>query len=102
MLAEAVTNQYTEVETQACRAMKELAVVTEKTAEKELCALAVNSATVPDKVPARILKECAQVLAKPLSELANIIMREGRWPASWIGHWIVPLYKKENVCLPLN
>ena len=40
VLVEAVTNQYTEVESQTHRAMKEPAVVTEKMAEKELCALA--------------------------------------------------------------
>ena len=102
VLIEAVTNQYTDVESKTHRAMKEPAVVTEKMAEKELCALDVNSATGPDKVPARILKECAQVLAKPVSELANIIMREERWPASWIEHWIVPFYKTGSFYLPLN
>jgi hypothetical protein len=67
-----------------------------------LSALKPNSATGPDVLPARILKECAAELALPMFLLACNILSTGAWPAMWLVHWIVPLYKKASVYLPEN
>jgi hypothetical protein len=56
-----------------------------------------SSATGPDKLPTRILRECADELAKPLLFLACVILRSGRWPEHWTQHWIVPLHKRKAV-----
>jgi hypothetical protein len=61
-----------------------------------------SSATGPDLLPSRILRECAAQLAVPLLYLACRILKTGRWPEMWIEHWIVPLYKKKAVYDPTN
>ena len=69
----------------------------EQLAASKLRALDVSSATGPDHVPARVLKMCASVLAKPLAALTRRIVHTGLWPALWLKHWITPLYKKKAV-----
>ncbi len=74
--------------------------VAEPTAERAravLEALKVDSSTGPDILPTRILKECAAELAVPLLMLAQSILRTQTWPALWLIHWIVPLFKKLSV-----
>ena len=61
-----------------------------------------SSATGPDELPTRILRECATSLALPLLLLGCQILRTGCWPALWLMHWIVPLYKKNAVFKPGN
>ena len=61
-----------------------------------------SSATGPDELPTRILRECATSLALPLLLLACQILRTGCWPALWLMHWIVPLYNKNAVFKPGN
>ena len=56
-----------------------------------------GSATGPDGVPARVLKRCAAELAKPFWKLASKVLQEQRWPAGWLLHWVIPLYKKKAV-----
>ena len=50
-----------------------------------------------DKLPARILKECAQELAWPITILIMRIIAHMKWPESWKVHWIVPLHKRGAV-----
>ena len=45
-----------------------------------------DSATGPDMLPARILKECCLQLAGPLRMLAQSILHFGAWPRSWMVH----------------
>ena len=66
----------------------------EDEAAEVLGACKERSATGPDGVPARVLKACANVLAKPLCELARRVLETGRWPEGWLQHWIVPLHKR--------
>ena len=61
-----------------------------------------DSATGPDLLPARILKECAKQLATPFRILAVLILQHGTWPQTWMEHWIVPLFKKGASFVPCN
>jgi hypothetical protein len=101
-MAEQEINDYTRIEVPQYQKQKTLNKITEEHAEKVLSDLRRDSATGPDELPARILKECAKELARPLCMLAEIIMSQGRWPEAWIMHWIVPLHKKGKVFLALN
>ena len=67
-----------------------------------LGSLASNSATGPDDVPARFLRECAKELAQPLMLLTEIILSSAIWPEIWRTHIIVPLYKKGSMSDPSN
>ena len=64
--------------------------------------LDTNSATGPDEVPTRILRERADSLALPLLLLACRILKTGHWPSLWLMHWIVPIYKKKAIFQPGN
>ena len=66
--------------------------------QKALERLDIDSATGPDKLPARILKVCATELAHPVHQLVLAILRCGRWPRAWMQHWICPIYKKKAPC----
>ena len=61
---------------------------------KVLSALDEDSATGPDLLPSRILKFGAGQLARPIHQLVLVILRDGKWPKSWMVHWICPLHKK--------
>ena len=54
----------------------------------------MDSATGPDHVPTRILKECAGELDVPLVKLARRIVSTGVWPSCWLLHWVCPLHKR--------
>ena len=57
---------------------------------------------MPDGLPARVLKHCAEELAIPFLWLAERVLETGRWPTAWCEHWIVPLYKKGATWKPEN
>ena len=61
-----------------------------------------DSATGPDKIPARVLKRCAVQLAEPVYLLGLAILDSGVWPALWIQHWVAAIYKKKSVFDPKN
>ena len=69
--------------------------VSEEVAVQVLKELKPDSATGPDLLPARILKECASELGKPLSRLVQQIVNTGSWPDLWRAHWIVPIHKRK-------
>jgi len=96
-LGDKAVNYYTELEAPYHRRQGALAEVTEEKAERFLKDLREDSATGPDGLPTRILKECAKQLAVPFCKLAKIILTQGRWPDLWMEHWIIPLFKKNNV-----
>ena len=56
-----------------------------------------ESATGPDGVPTRVLRNCAAELAKPFWLLAKTVLAERRWPQTWLTHWVIPLYKRKAV-----
>ena len=65
----------------------------EDAAAKILSGMKEDSATGPDLLPTKMLRECADVLAKPCRKLALLIIKQGVWPKEWMIHWIVPLFK---------
>ena len=73
-----------------------------KTTASILKALNVDKATGPDHLPGRILKECADELAEPVTQLARHMLQAGVWPDCWRDHWVTPLYKKKSVSDPGN
>ncbi len=79
-----------------------LSEVDADSAQHALSSLRVDSATGPDMLPTRVLRFCACALALPVARLASCILRTGRWPETWIEHWIVPLYKRKVVYDPGN
>ena len=62
-----------------------------------LSRLDVNTATGPDKISARILKELASVLAVPVAILCRRILYEATWPECWKTHYLIPVYKRDSV-----
>ena len=65
---------------------------------KMLEALDEDSATASDKLPAMVLKKCAEQLAYPVFLLTACVLEWGHWPSTWMLHWMVPIYKKKSVC----
>jgi hypothetical protein len=102
IMSAAEHNEYTDLEPRPYKGQCYIARVTEEQAMGVLNSLDVDSGTWPDLLPARILKVCANVLAKPVHLLALCIISSGFWPTDWIHHWIVPLHKKKNKYSPAN
>ena len=67
-----------------------------------LTSLRDDSSTGPVFLPARILKRCAEQLAKPLQSLVQRMLDTKSWLESWREHWIVPIHKKKAVFAASN
>ena len=67
-----------------------------------LAGLRDDSSTGPDLLPARILKRCAEQLAKSLRSLLQRMLETKSWPESWREHCVVPIYKKKAVFAASN
>ena len=67
-----------------------------------LTSLRDDSSTGPDLLPARILKRCAEQLAKHLQSLLQRMLETKSWPESCREHWVVPIYKKKAVFAASN
>ncbi|BHF79919.1 hypothetical protein SprV_0702304300 [Sparganum proliferum] len=59
----------------------------------ELLMLKESKSPGPDETPAKILKELAGELSKPLSMLFHTSFDTGYLPPDWKSAWITPLYK---------
>ena len=70
--------------------------------QKLLNRLKPNKACGPDKIPNRVLKELAPVLAPPLTALYNKSLEEGTVPAEWRHAFVTPVYKKGDKHSPSN
>ena len=101
LMREAEENQFSGVQRRAVT-MRSTDMPTEGGARHVLQHLDPSSATGPDELPTKILRECAECLARPLWLLACHILRTGVWPQIWMEHWIVPLFKKKAVFQPGN
>ena len=69
---------------------------------RELRNLNPSKATGPDGIPAIVLKECADDLARPLSMLFSPCLRIAYQPASWKTANVVAIFKKNSKSLPNN
>lgn len=74
-------------------------VPTEEVAARILRGLQEDSATGPDMLPTRMLRECAD---GPFKILALLILEQGSWPQAWMNHGIIPPFKKSAVFKPGN
>jgi hypothetical protein len=83
-------------------AQTHLAVITPAMVCAVLSELDPRSATGPDLIPARVLKEYSKELSVPISQLIGHILDCGVWPECWTKHWIVPIYKRKAVFKPGN
>ena len=55
-----------------------------------------NKATGHDHIPARALRECASVLATPLTALINTIIDSACVPVDWKLAEILPIFKRDD------
>ena len=62
--------------------------------------LDINSGTGPDQLSARVLRECAKELARPIAILCRILLSKSRWPVCWRLHWIHALHKRGSKADP--
>ena len=102
VLSAAVVNEYSQIPPGPSRPQAKLKNLNEKDAKNVMEKLRVDSGTGPDLLPARILRYCAEVLAKPVLLLALSILSTGIWPQLWRQHWITPLFKKKSIYNPGN
>ena len=71
--------------------------VTEESVFKKLTALNPTKATGPDGNPSWLLKENADILARPITSIMNSSFREARLPQSWKEADIIPIPKQKPV-----
>ena len=60
---------------------------------KELAELEVTEASGPDGITARLLKDVAPVIAKPITYLVNLTISTGLIPAEWKDARETPIFK---------
>ena len=95
-------NEYTKLVGPHCAPQGQLTQLHENDAKHIMDKLRVDSGTGPDRLPARILKNCSAALARPVLLLAMCILHSGVWPQIWLNHWLAPLFKKKSVYNPGN
>ena len=102
-LAAIKTNQYSSIgEDQLDWLVDRAALLNPDAAKNIMAHLREDSAAGPDRVPTRIIKQCACALATPVYLLAMAILTSGRWPDLYTLHWVACLYKKKSVSDPKN
>ena len=77
--------------------MSSFVLIRERWVKRELRTLREDQATGPDDVAARLLRACADVLARPFTTFLRRILKEHRWPSAWKFHRLSPLFKKGAV-----
>ena len=75
---------------------------TEEDIIKAIDELGINSAPGPDKIPAKVIKECKQQLAPALVILWRRSLDSGLIPEDLLSQTIIPIFKKENKSLACN
>ena len=73
-----------------------------RTTLKILRKLKDSTATGNDKIPAKILKRIASVIAVPFTQVCRRLFDEGCWPQRWKLHLICPIFKKDSAFKPGN
>ena len=59
----------------------------------ELAELKLSKATGLDKISAKLLKDAASVIAKPVTYLINLTILTGEIPSQWKEARVTPIYK---------
>nr|VZI34076.1 unnamed protein product [Spirometra erinaceieuropaei] len=88
-----LTKSQDSIDEVSCLPPLETVQFTEGTVLKELLRLKESKSPGPDEIPAKILKELAGELSKPLSMLFHTSFETGYLPPDWKSAWITPLYK---------
>ena len=70
--------------------------------EKELKTLNVHKATGIDDLPCKLIRDCAEVISKPLAYIVNLSLRSGVIPKNWKVALVKPLHKSGNKESPDN
>ena len=76
--------------------------VSEATVRAALKMVSPNKACGPDNISARIIIECADELAVPLTKICQLSVMSGEFPKRWKQANIIPLYKKGDKREPSN
>ena len=61
-----------------------------------LSKLSKSKATVPDNIPAKLLKECPELICESLSLIFNQSFKTGVFPNDWKNARVSPLYKNSG------
>ena len=56
----------------------------------------VHKACGPDGLSARILKECAEEFAAPLTKICLLSFQQGKFPTAWKRAHVIPVHKKRQ------
>ena len=70
--------------------------VTESEVLNILNRLDINKSSGLDKIPAKLLKMCAIIIANPLSKLFNKSLQLGKFPSPWKKACVTPIFKKKG------
>ena len=70
--------------------------VTEREVLNILNSLDPNKSSGPDKIPIKLLKMCALLIANPLSKLFNKSLESGKFPAVWKKACDTRIYKNKG------
>ena len=70
--------------------------VTEQEVLKMLNSLDTNKSAGHDKVPNKLLKMCALLIANPLCKLFNKSLQAGIFPLSWKKACVTPIFKQKG------
>ena len=69
-------------------------LITEETVKSKLKNLNVSKAYGPDGIPPRLLKECVNEIALPLTILFNKSLEKGLLPSDWKSGIVTAIFKK--------
>ena len=84
---------YTQLRLPRTRAIFQLTTVEEDLACSELRKIKTSKSTDLDNIPARLLKDGAIVISKPLTVLINRSLVEGAIPSEWKHATVTPIHK---------
>jgi len=76
--------------------------IDEQTAKKKLLKLHEDKAQGPDNIHPAVLRNCADILSKPLSMIFNKSLHEGILPDDWKSATVSPIFKKGDKSDPGN
>ena len=80
----------------------EFLCITEDITKKLLCCLDVSKAPGIDQIPSRFLKDGAEILAKPISDIVNLSIKLSTFPDKCKIAKLIPLFKKGSKTDPKN
>ena len=59
----------------------------------KILGLKSTKSTLPKYLPNKLRKDVAVELARPLTDIINTSLSQGRWPALWKREWVCPVPK---------